>query len=59
MAIIETERLNGHNLSEGRNAREVEAEEVDRDPSRLPVNNLDAYKSWCQRVKADWDTANQ
>ena len=59
LAIIETERPNGHNVTEGRNTPEVDVEEVNRDPSRLPINNLDAYKNWCQRVKADWDPANQ
>lgn len=59
LAIIESERLNGHNVSEGRKTHEDDVEVVDRDPSRLPVNNLDAYKNWCQRVKADWDPANQ
>ncbi|MBT8132480.1 MAG: hypothetical protein KJO35_09445 [Gammaproteobacteria bacterium] len=54
MSIIETERLNGHDVAEVEGPeQDVDAE--NRDPSRLPVNNLDAYKTWCQRVKDDWD----
>ena len=59
MSIIETDRLNGHNVSPGADQSEEDVETVDRDPSRLPVNNLDAYKNWCQRVKEDWDPVNQ
>ena len=59
MSIIETERLNGHDVSEPGNGADDDENSVDRDPSRLPINNLDAYKNWCQRVKDDWDPANQ
>lgn len=55
MSIIETDRLNGHSVSEGPDGLDDDVETVDRDPSRLPINNLDAYKTWCQRVKEDWD----
>ncbi|MBT8135918.1 MAG: hypothetical protein KJO54_02770 [Gammaproteobacteria bacterium] len=58
MSIIETDRLNGHDVSERSNGADDDENTVDRDPSRLPVNNLDAYKTWCQRVKEDWDPAS-
>ena len=59
LSIIETDRLNGHDVSAGVDTPESDENAVDRDPSRLPVNNLDAYKNWCQRVKEDWDPVNQ
>ena len=59
MSIIDTDRLNGHDVSQGPNGAEEDVVTVDRDPSRLPINNLDAYKNWCQRIKDDWDPANE
>ncbi len=29
--------------------------ENSRDPSDLPVNNWEAYRNWCQKVKEHWD----
>ncbi|MDH3648004.1 MAG: hypothetical protein OER80_14690 [Gammaproteobacteria bacterium] len=57
MSIIETDRLNGHDVAEVEGAEE-DVNATDRDPSRLPVNNLDTYKNWCRRVKEDWDPVN-
>ncbi|NND60583.1 MAG: hypothetical protein HKN49_09975 [Gammaproteobacteria bacterium] len=58
MSAIESDFLNRHRLVERRDRVEDE-NEVSRDPSRLPVNNLEAYKSWCQRVKDDWDASDE
>lgn len=51
--------LNGREMSDRSGQRADEEREPDRDPSRLPVTNLEAYKSWCQRVKDDWDDESQ
>lgn len=59
--MIETDFVNGHRYGERREQRESAEQEAEvrRDPSRLPVTNLEAYKSWCQRVKDDWDSQDQ
>lgn len=59
LSVIETDMLNGHNIIDRKEGVEDDQPESSRDPSRLPVKNLEAYKSWCQRVKDDWDPAEQ
>ena len=60
MTMWNRESVNGRDLSEGL-LEQPEDEEItsSRDPSDLPINNLDAYKTWCQRVKDEWDGAAQ
>ena len=59
MSVLETDMLNGRDVSDRNGQRADEEREPDRDPSRLPVTNLEAYKSWCQRVRDDWDDESQ
>ena len=54
---METDLLNGRQADVNEHADD-EAE-ASRDPSRLPVTNLEAYKSWCKRVKDDWEEATE
>lgn len=59
MSVIETDLLNGRSVSDRSDTRASEEPEPDRDPSRLPVNNLEAYKSWCKQVRDDWTDESQ
>lgn len=34
-----------------------ETEEPSRDLAELPVTNWDDYKSWCEKVKENWDVS--
>ena len=53
----ETKTVYGGEIAEEQLPRRVPAdhEENSRDPSDLPVNNWEAYRTWCQKVKDHWD----
>lgn len=51
--------LNGRDRTERAERPVSERDEANRDPSRLPVNNLEAYKTWCQQVRDDWEDEGQ
>lgn len=59
MSVIETDLLHGRSVPDRSDTRASEEREPDRDPSRLPIGNLEAYKSWCQRVRDDWEDESQ
>ncbi len=54
----ETKTVYGSNAAEEQQPPHrvrADQEENSRDPSDLPVNNWEAYRTWCQKVKEHWD----
>ncbi len=43
-----------HNLSDGVSVR-GETEDAVEEGSNLPVNTYDDYKTWCDKVRQEWD----
>lgn len=43
-----------HSLSDAVSVR-GEADDSDVESSDLPVNTYDDYKSWCDKVRQEWD----
>ncbi len=34
---------------------QTDSDKENREPSRLPVGTYDDYKSWCEKVRQEWD----